>query len=110
MRTAHILFAAAFGALVSGALIAHAQDANTEKAIEKYRQMLKEDPWSNPGLLDADRVPNFKRPQLPTEAPPHRAIDFDDIVCDFRDSLRGVGECLCERLPQESAGAIFAPR
>jgi sulfur-oxidizing protein SoxA len=28
---------------------------DTEKAIEKYRQMLKEDPWSNPGLLDADR-------------------------------------------------------
>src|SRR5437899_2598355 len=36
--------------------IALAQDdAETEKAIEKYRQMLKEDPWSNPGLLDADR-------------------------------------------------------
>jgi sulfur-oxidizing protein SoxA len=35
----------------SGAL---AQD-ETEKAVEKYRQMLKEDPWSNPGLLDADR-------------------------------------------------------
>jgi sulfur-oxidizing protein SoxA len=34
--------------------IAHAQD-ETEKAIEKYRQMLKDDPWSNPGLLDADR-------------------------------------------------------
>jgi len=34
---------------------ARAQDAETEKAIEKYRQMLKEDPWSNPGLLDADR-------------------------------------------------------
>ena len=32
-----------------------AQDGDTEKAIEKYRQMLKEDPWSNPGLLDADR-------------------------------------------------------
>jgi len=31
-----------------------AQD-DTEKAIEKYRQMLSEDPWSNPGLLDADR-------------------------------------------------------
>jgi L-cysteine S-thiosulfotransferase len=31
-----------------------AQD-DAEKAIEKYRQMLKEDPWSNPGLLDADR-------------------------------------------------------
>ena len=34
--------------------IAAAQD-DTEKAVEKYRQMLKEDPWSNPGLLDADR-------------------------------------------------------
>ena len=32
-----------------------AQDAETEKAIEKYRAMLKEDPWSNPGFLDADR-------------------------------------------------------
>lgn len=34
---------------------AQAQDADTERAIERYRQMLKEDPWSNPGLLDADR-------------------------------------------------------
>jgi len=32
-----------------------AQDAATEKAIERYRQMLREDPWSNPGLLDSDR-------------------------------------------------------
>ena len=36
------------------ALPASAQD-ETEKAVEKYRQMLKEDPWSNPGFLDADR-------------------------------------------------------
>ena len=34
--------------------IAHAQD-ETEKGIEKYRQMLKGDPWSNPGFLDVDR-------------------------------------------------------
>ena len=34
---------------------APAQDAETEKAIEKYRAMLREDPWSNPGYLDADR-------------------------------------------------------
>ena len=27
----------------------------TEKELEKYRQMLKADPWSNPGLLDSDR-------------------------------------------------------
>jgi sulfur-oxidizing protein SoxA len=39
-------------AFCTGAL---AQDAETEKAIEKYRQMLREDPWSNPGFLDADR-------------------------------------------------------
>ena len=32
-----------------------AQDAETEKAIEKYRAMLREDPWSNPGYLDVDR-------------------------------------------------------
>jgi sulfur-oxidizing protein SoxA len=32
-----------------------AQDAETEKAIEKYRAMLREDPWSNPGYLDSDR-------------------------------------------------------
>jgi len=30
-------------------------DDETEKAVEKYRKMLKEDPWSNPGLLDVDR-------------------------------------------------------
>jgi len=44
----------AFCAAVVLASLARAQD-ETEKAIEKYRQMLKEDPWSNPGLLDADR-------------------------------------------------------
>jgi sulfur-oxidizing protein SoxA len=48
------LFAAACAA-VAAASVAIAQDTETEKAIEKYRQMLKEDPWSNPGLLDADR-------------------------------------------------------
>jgi sulfur-oxidizing protein SoxA len=44
-------------ALAAFALVrpAAAQDAETEKAIEKYRAMLKEDPWSNPGFLDVDR-------------------------------------------------------
>ena len=32
-----------------------AQDADTERGLERYRQMMKEDPWSNPGLLDVDR-------------------------------------------------------
>jgi len=46
------LFAALAIALAPAAF---AQDADTEKAIEKYRAMLKEDPWSNPGYLDVDR-------------------------------------------------------
>src|SRR5689334_23985866 len=28
---------------------------DTEKELDRYRQMLKADPWSNPGLLEADR-------------------------------------------------------
>ena len=34
-----------------------AQDAidASEKEIERYRQMLKADPWSNPAMLDVDR-------------------------------------------------------
>jgi sulfur-oxidizing protein SoxA len=46
------LFAAFAIALAS---VASAQDSDTEKAIEKYRAMLREDPWSNPGYLDIDR-------------------------------------------------------
>jgi L-cysteine S-thiosulfotransferase len=38
----------------SAAAVDAAEDA-TERELEKYRQMLKADPWSNPGLLDADR-------------------------------------------------------
>jgi sulfur-oxidizing protein SoxA len=45
----------AVGVVMTVASIALAQDTETEKGIEKYRQMLKEDPWSNPALLDADR-------------------------------------------------------
>jgi sulfur-oxidizing protein SoxA len=44
---------------IAAASLATAQDRETdretERGIEKYRQMLKEDPWSNPALLDADR-------------------------------------------------------
>ena len=55
MKSTHGLLAVAllaFG-LVPGAVAQ--DDAATERAIERYRQMLKADPWSNPGLLDADR-------------------------------------------------------
>ena len=45
---------AAMLTLLATAADVRAQDA-TEKELERYRQMLKDDPWSNPGLLDADR-------------------------------------------------------
>jgi sulfur-oxidizing protein SoxA len=54
MKLRGTLFAALFVA-VGLSPVAKAQDGDTEKAIERYRQMLKQDPWSNPGLLDSDR-------------------------------------------------------
>jgi sulfur-oxidizing protein SoxA len=45
----------ALGAVLAAmAAEVRAQD-DTERELERYRQMLKEDPWSNPGLLEADR-------------------------------------------------------
>ena len=42
-----------------------AQD-NPERELEKYRQMMKDDPWSNPALLDADRGEDlWKKPRSP---------------------------------------------
>ncbi|KAB2917428.1 MAG: sulfur oxidation c-type cytochrome SoxA [Hyphomicrobiaceae bacterium] len=39
---------------------------DTEKQLEKYRQMMKDDPWSNPALLDADRGEElWKKPRGP---------------------------------------------
>jgi sulfur-oxidizing protein SoxA len=51
-----ILGAALTAACLALILVAplHAQD-DTEREVEKYRKMLTEDEWSNPGLLDADR-------------------------------------------------------
>jgi sulfur-oxidizing protein SoxA len=53
-----LLFVAVGAAVATAAIAigpASTQDDETEKGIEKYRQMLKADPWSNPALLDADR-------------------------------------------------------
>jgi L-cysteine S-thiosulfotransferase len=55
LRRALLAAACAAFAAASLAVAQDSVDSETEKAIEKYRQMLKEDPWSNPGLLDADR-------------------------------------------------------
>jgi L-cysteine S-thiosulfotransferase len=55
MRLWRTMMFAACGVLAAAAIAAAQDDAATERGLEKYRQMLKEDPWSNPGLLDADR-------------------------------------------------------
>lgn len=53
-RLRSVVFALALSGLVAGS--AHAQDdAATERELERYRQMLKDDPWSNPAMLDADK-------------------------------------------------------
>ena len=52
LRPRTIAFAITLALIAPTAI--EAQDA-TEREVERYRQMLKEDPWSNPGLLDADR-------------------------------------------------------
>src|ERR1041385_2394723 len=53
MQVRNLSLLAAFAVAFAGA--AFAQDSDTEKAIEKYRAMMREDPWSNPGYLDVDR-------------------------------------------------------
>lgn len=42
-------------AFIAAGSPASAQDEATEKGLEQYRKMLKEDPFANPGMLDADR-------------------------------------------------------
>lgn len=54
IAVAFVLGIAALAPVFAGVSSAQ-QDDETEKAIERYRRMLKEDPWSNPALLDADR-------------------------------------------------------
>lgn len=57
MRKSYTRLIAALGiaAFFAGTAPVNAQDEATEKGLEQYRKMLKEDPWSNPGNLDVDR-------------------------------------------------------
>src|SRR5262245_31800074 len=52
MRGVRVIVAGLMLALASAPL--RGQDA-TERELERYRQMLRDDPWSNPAMLDADR-------------------------------------------------------
>lgn len=48
--------AAAVAGSLSAALPAAAQtEEETQRGLERFREMLREDPWSNPALLDSDR-------------------------------------------------------
>src|ERR1041385_8105490 len=53
MQVRNLSLLAAFAVAIAPS--AFAQNGDTEKAIEKYRAMMREDPWSNPGYLDVDR-------------------------------------------------------
>ena len=55
MRFGLSLAAAAMTVLLGACIAPAFAIDDTERELEKYRQMLKEDPWSNPGMLDADR-------------------------------------------------------
>lgn len=55
MRSRFSLLACAAALILLGPGSLYAQDDTTEREVERYRQMLKGDPWSNPGLLDVDR-------------------------------------------------------
>ena len=57
-------FAAAVLLAALGGTVATSQDA-TEKEVERYRAMLKDDPWSNPGNLDVDRGEGLRHAGLP---------------------------------------------
>ena len=57
-----------YSCLIAVGSAAVAQD-DTERGLEKYRQMLRDDPWSNPALLDADRGESlWKTPRGPNNA------------------------------------------
>ena len=86
------------------ALPASAQD-ETEKAVEKYRQMLKEDPWSNPGFLDADRGEGARSDaRLPQGVARRRGGRFPDLVRVVLDPS-GPGEMLRELLLRDAEPA-----
>ena len=51
--TRHVIAVLALCSLAAGHVLA--QDDGVERELDKYRRMMKDDPWSNPANLDADR-------------------------------------------------------
>jgi L-cysteine S-thiosulfotransferase len=76
-------------------------DEETQRGLERFREMLREDPWSNPALLDADRGELLWQ----TEAGPNEATLEE---CDLGLGP-GVVEGAFAQLPRyfEDAGRVM---
>ena len=59
------------------------------------------------GSGHAERIPDFKRAQLPLEAPLHGVINLEKLIRDFGHAPRGIRHAERERMPQELAGAVL---
>jgi len=67
-KTLSILATLLSFALLAGPAVAQGQDV-VERELDKYRRMMKSDPWANPGNLDADRgAALWKTPAGPKKA------------------------------------------
>ena len=58
------------------------------------------------GFAHAERVPGFKRAQLPVVAPLHCVIHRDRVIGNFREPVGGVANHRAEMFPRENAGLI----
>jgi sulfur-oxidizing protein SoxA len=97
MHICRSLAAVVFTAILCAPGTLRAQDDATEREVEKYRQMLKGDPWSNPGLLDADRGEALWKEK---RGPKNASLD----QCDLGKGP-GVGEGAFAELPRYFADA-----
>ena len=107
MRTSYtrLLLALAAGVLVAAAGPASAQDAETEKGLEQYRKMLKDDPWANPAMLDVDRGEAlWKAPRGPKNA----SLEQCDLGKNNGAKAYGEDACTvsCRRAPYCGDGRI----
>ena len=58
--------------------------------------------------VDANRIPQLERTQLPAEAPPHRAVDIVDRVRNIGCDACRIDQRRRQRRPQELADAVAA--
>lgn len=111
---------------------ADAEQAAVERELEKYRKMMRDDPWSNPALLDADRGEDlWKKPAGPknvslekcdlgkgpgvvdgafAELPRYfedakRVMDVETRIMYCREQLQGIDHAEFLKSPHPGGGA-----